>query len=100
LISYNNPGPADDDVPPAPSIRTPEEVFNARLGIGLFLLYLAIYAGFVLLSAFKPDEMSKPLDIFGGLNVAIAYGMGLILAALLLAAVYILKCKPVVEESK
>ncbi len=84
----------------APAQRTPEEVFNARLGIGLFLGYLAIYAGFVLLSAFSPDEMGKPLSIFGGLNVAIVYGMGLILAALVLAAVYIVGCKPVAEKSR
>ena len=81
-------------------MRTAEEVFNARLGICLFLLYWVIYSGFVFLSAFSPDEMGKPLSLFGGLNVAIVYGMGLILAALVLAAVYIVMCKPVVEESK
>jgi uncharacterized membrane protein (DUF485 family) len=96
LSTDTNPDPAHS----APALRTPEEVFNARLGIGLFFLYLTIYAGFVLLSAFSPDEMGKPLDLFGGLNVAIVYGMGLILAALVLAAVYILMCRPVVEVSK
>ena len=40
------------------------------------------------------------MSIFGGLNVAIVYGMGLILAALVLAAVYIMSCKPVAEESR
>lgn len=91
-----NPDPAHS----APALRSPEEVFNARLGICLFLLYWAIYTGFVMLSAFSPDEMGKALCLFGGLNVAIVYGMGLILAALVLAAVYIIMCKPVVEESK
>jgi len=96
LSTDTNPDPAHS----APSLRTPEEIFNARLGIGLFFIYLAIYAGFVLLSAFDPDVMAKPMDLFGGLNVAIGYGMGLILAAFVLAAVYILMCKPVVEVSR
>lgn len=96
MTTDTNPDPAHS----APALRTPEEVFNARLGIGLFFVYLAIYAGFVLLSAFSPDAMGKPVSFLGGLNVAIVYGMGLILAALVLAAVYIIACKPVTEESK
>lgn len=64
---------------------------NARLGLVLFAVYLALYVGFVLLCAFWPDVLDKtPL---AGLNVAILYGMGLIVAALILALVYSWLCR-------
>ncbi|MDB5173139.1 MAG: hypothetical protein JWO87_3560 [Phycisphaerales bacterium] len=65
---------------------------NARLGLGLFLLYLLIYAGFVALNAFAADTMGKSVAAFGGVNLAILYGMGLIIAAFALACVYMALC--------
>ena len=64
---------------------------NARAGLWLFALYLALYAGFVGLSAFAPGLMARAP--FGGLNLAILYGMGLIAAALVLALVYMATCR-------
>lgn len=59
---------------------------NARLGLLLFGLYLLLYGGFVLLNAFSPETMEiKPL---AGINLAIWYGFGLIVAALVLALAY------------
>lgn len=59
---------------------------NQRNGLILFFIYLALYAGFMLLSAFSPEAMAwRP---FGGVNLAVIYGFGLIVAALALAAVY------------
>ena len=59
---------------------------HSRLGLGLFLLYLLLYGGFVLLNTFSPETMeATPL---AGVNVAILYGIGLILAALVLAISY------------
>jgi uncharacterized membrane protein (DUF485 family) len=52
----------------------------------LFVIYLGFYGGFMLLAAFNPEAMSKP--VFAGVNLAIIYGMSLILAALVLAAIY------------
>jgi uncharacterized membrane protein (DUF485 family) len=68
---------------------------NARLGLGLFFLYLLIYAGFVALNAFAAEAMGKPVAAFGGVNFAIVYGMGLIVAAFVLALIYMALCKDI-----
>jgi len=52
----------------------------------LFFIYFALYAGFVLINAFEPTWME--LRPWGGINVALLYGFGLIVAALALALVY------------
>lgn len=57
----------------------------------LFVLYLLIYTTFVLLSAFAPTVMSKP--VIGGVNLAVVYGFGLIGLALVLAIVYMFLCR-------
>lgn len=57
-----------------------------RVGLVLFAVYVLFYAGFMGLSAFAPDLMSsRPL---GGVNLAIDYGMGLIIGAFVLALIY------------
>ena len=43
------------------------------------------------LSAFEPQLMSK--TPFGGVNLAIIYGFGLIVAALVLALIYVRLCR-------
>jgi uncharacterized membrane protein (DUF485 family) len=58
---------------------------NARYGLWLFAVYVAFYAGFVAISAFKFDALRTDV---GGVNLAIAYGLGLIVLAFLLALVY------------
>ncbi len=60
--------------------------YNAKLGLGLFLLYLLIYAGFVGLNAFAPERME--VTPIAGLNLAILYGFGLIAVAFVLSAIY------------
>lgn len=62
---------------------------NARYGLILFTLYFAFYAVFVVLNAFAPDAMSVSI---GGINLAVIYGMGLIIAALVLALIYCWLC--------
>jgi uncharacterized membrane protein (DUF485 family) len=64
---------------------------NARAGLWLFALYLGLYSGFVGLSAFAPGLMAA--TPFGGLNLAVLYGMALIAAALFLALVYMATCR-------
>ncbi len=69
---------------------------NSRIGLVLFFLYLLLYGGFVLLNTFWPTTMdATPL---AGVNVAIWYGFGLILAAFLLALVYGFLCGPAEDE--
>jgi uncharacterized membrane protein (DUF485 family) len=57
-----------------------------RLGLWLFAVYLVLYGGFVLLAAFSPESME--ITPLAGVNLAIWYGFGLIVAALALALVY------------
>jgi uncharacterized membrane protein (DUF485 family) len=70
---------------------------NTRTGLGLFAVYLVLYAGFMGLSTFAPDIMK--MRPFGGINLAVLYGFGLILAALVLAIVYLFLCSRPVAAS-
>ncbi|MCM2322515.1 MAG: DUF485 domain-containing protein, partial [Oligoflexia bacterium] len=49
--------------------------YKSRLGISLFLLYTAVYAGFVLINSISPGLMGLPML---GMNLAVVYGFGLI----------------------
>lgn len=60
----------------------------SRSGLILFWIYVALYGGFMALVLVRPDLLS--LRPFGGVNLAILYGMGLIVAAFVLAVVYML----------
>jgi uncharacterized membrane protein (DUF485 family) len=63
-----------------------------RLGLALFAVYLLLYAGFVLLAAIAPEWMeTTPL---AGVNLAVWYGFGLIVAAIVLALIYGWACGP------
>jgi uncharacterized membrane protein (DUF485 family) len=65
---------------------------NAGLGMGMFILYLLLYLGFMGIAAYN-YELFGSIQV-GGVNLAILYGMGLIAAALLLALIYMVLCKP------
>ena len=69
---------------------------NARIGLILFVVYLAFYASFVLLAAFSPETMARLP--WAGVNLAIWYGFALIAAALLLALIYGYLCRIEVAE--
>jgi uncharacterized membrane protein (DUF485 family) len=63
-----------------------EQPSSSRLGLALFWLYVLLYGGFMALVLARPDLLSwRP---FGGVNLAIAAGMGLIASAFALAVVY------------
>lgn len=70
---------------------------NARNGLWLFALYFALYAGFVGLNAFRPSTMTAE---FSGINLAVWYGLGLIIAAFVLAMVYMGLCRRTVAAVK
>lgn len=57
----------------------------------LFVIYLALYVGFVLINAFAADVMETV--VLAGLNLAIVYGFALIVVALVLAGIYGLLCR-------
>lgn len=84
--------PAHDFSSPHTTPDTPAEAYNRRLGLWLFLFYTLFYAAFVGIVVYDYTIMGKP--VFAGLNLAIVYGLGLIFAAMVLAVVYMLLCKP------
>lgn len=63
---------------------------NARYGLVLFAVYVLLYGGFMWLVVFRTESMGG--EVFGGLNLAIACGFGLIAAALALALIYMALC--------
>jgi uncharacterized membrane protein (DUF485 family) len=71
---------------------------NTRLGLALFAVYLVFYGGFVLLAAFSPDSLAALP--WAGVNLAIWYGFGLIVAALVLALVYGWACRSDIEPNQ
>ena len=70
---------------------------NAKFGFILFGVYLLLYGGFVLLNTFSSETME--VLPFAGVNLAILYGFGLIVAALILALIYGVLCKPTDDET-
>jgi uncharacterized membrane protein (DUF485 family) len=75
---------------PPPS-RDAVVAYNARLGVALFVVYLLLYVGFIYLNAFSRQTMAA--DAAGGVNVAVLYGFGLIVAAFVLSVMYMLLCR-------
>lgn len=69
--------------------------FKTRIGIWMFAFYALVYAGFVLINSFRPELMGSDI---GGLNLAVIYGFGLILFALILAFIYNAICSAAEEE--
>jgi uncharacterized membrane protein (DUF485 family) len=77
--------PPDPHEDPATALR------NSRLGLRLFAVYVILYGGFMLLNVFLPQTMAQsPL---ARINLAIWYGLGLIVAALVLALLYMRLCR-------
>lgn len=73
-----------------PSGPDPAFAYKKRLGALLFLVYAAVYAGFVLVNLVSPRAMA--LVVVAGLDLAVVYGFGLILFALVLALLYSALC--------
>jgi len=68
------------------------------LGIRLFFVYLICYAGFVAIGVFEYELLAVP--VLGGLNLALAYGMGLIVFAVILGIVYNYYCTKYEDEAE
>lgn len=64
--------------------------WKAKLGIKLFWLYCVIYMGFVGLAVFATETLKTP--VIAGTNLAITYGMGLIVLAIVLGLIYNRAC--------
>jgi len=78
-------GPAQDSGP------DPASGYKTRLGVVMFIIYTIIYAGFVFTNVLTEGEAMQ-IIVFMGLNLAVVYGMGLIILALVLALIYNAMC--------
>lgn len=63
---------------------------KAKLGVWFFLIYSLFYAGFVVIGVVNYELLSQ--EIVFGLNLAIVYGVGLIVFAVLLGILYNFLC--------
>ncbi|WP_305044299.1 DUF485 domain-containing protein [Geoalkalibacter sp.] len=59
--------------------------YKTKIGISMFVVYTLIYFLFVVINIASPEAMQVQVI---GLNLAVVYGMGLIIFAFLLALVY------------
>ena len=70
--------------------------YKQSLGIKLFIVYALVYAGFVAINTFKPKLMDTPVML--GQNLAVVYGMGLIVLAIVMGLVYNHMCTKKEDE--
>ena len=61
-------------------------VLKTRVGLILVVIYGLIYAGFVAINTIFPKSMG--IVIFAGLNLAVVYGFGLIILAIVMGLIY------------
>ncbi|MBK6935756.1 MAG: DUF485 domain-containing protein [Chitinophagaceae bacterium] len=59
---------------------------KAKLGVKMFIIYTLVYAGFVFIGLTKPEWMG--LRALGEQNLAIVYGFGLIILAIIMGFIY------------
>ena len=63
--------------------------YKAKLGVKMFFVYFIIYSGFILINTLNPKLMG--IDVLK-VNLAIFYGIGLIVLALIMAVIYNYLC--------
>lgn len=82
---------------PAARIETDKAASKkAKLGVKMFLFYTLVYAGFVFIGLTKPEWMG--LEAIGGINIAIVYGFGLIVLAIVMGFIYNYFCTRMEDE--
>lgn len=82
---------------PAARIKTDKAASKkAKLGVKMFLFYTLVYAGFVLIGLVRPEWMG--LEATNGINIAIVYGFGLILLAIIMGFIYNYFCSKMEDE--
>ena len=64
--------------------------YRTRIGVLFFLLFALVYVVFVVINLVSPLIMEKV--VLFGMNLAVTYGIGLILFAFLLALIYNQMC--------
>lgn len=69
-----------------PAADAQHQARKTVIGIRMTLIYSAIYAGFVVVSVFRPTWTGNA-GLFG-MNLAVTYGLALIVIAVILAVIY------------
>lgn len=69
--------------------------FKTKLGLIMFFIYFLVYAGFIYINVTNPKLMGKDI---GSLNLAIVYGFGLIIFAVIIALLYNFICSKAEEK--
>lgn len=76
--------------PAAPSGKDPASEYKKRLGVWMFFIYAIVYSGFVAINLIDATLMAK--EVLLGMNLAVVYGIGLIIIALIQALIYNAMC--------
>ncbi|MCO5285941.1 MAG: DUF485 domain-containing protein [Chitinophagaceae bacterium] len=71
---------------------------KARLGIRFFFLYLIVYGGFVAIGVLNYELLA--VEVFRGINLAVFYGFGLIVLAVLLGVWYNFLCNRYEDDAE
>jgi uncharacterized membrane protein (DUF485 family) len=75
---------------PAPEYKEDKcEGFKTKLGLIMIAIYTVVYFTFIIIAVANPQLMAKDV---GGLNLAIAYGFGIIILAIIQALIYNFAC--------
>ena len=82
--------------PAAPAGKDPASEYKKRVGVRMFIVYGIFYAGFVAINTVSPKLMGT--KIIFDLNLAVVYGFGLILAAIISGLVYNYMCTKKEDE--
>ncbi|MBN1648636.1 MAG: DUF485 domain-containing protein [Spirochaetales bacterium] len=70
--------------------------YKSRLGVKMIIAYGIVYVGFILINTLQPQLMA--VKIIFGINLAVIYGFGLILLAIILGIIYNAKCSKKEDE--
>lgn len=65
------------------------EGFKSRFGFVMITVFSLVYAAFILICVISPKTMANNA---GGLNVAVAFGFGIIVLAIIQALIYTFIC--------
>jgi len=69
---------------------------KTRLGIWMFVTYTIVYGGFVAIGVANYEAMK--ILVFGDLNLAVTYGFGLIVLAIIMGLIYNWRCTKIENE--
>src|SRR5690606_14219685 len=82
--------------PAAEPVRDNALKKKARLGVIFFFIYLFFYGGFVAIGVLNYEQLA--ISVMGGINLALFYGIGLIVFAVLLGILYNYYCSRYEDE--